>query len=91
MGAARCIRLADGIHIKTYKSCIPENGFHTGDFLPDISQPQSLMEIIPQEIHIPLEEWAEVTAHLMFVVASLIASWRRTPGPKPAQADTPDA
>ena len=40
-----------------------------------------------QEIHVPLEEWAEVTAHLMFLVTSLIGSWRRRHGPQADQAE----
>jgi len=32
-----------------------------------------------QAIHIPLEEWAETTAHHLFLVTSLVGSWRRMP------------
>ncbi len=36
---------------------------------------------IPGEdaIHIPLEEWAETTAHHLFLITSLVGSWRRMP------------
>jgi len=31
-----------------------------------------------QAIHIPLEEWAETTAHHLFLITALVGSWRRT-------------
>lgn len=36
-------------------------------------------KFIPGEkaIHIPLEEWVETTAHLLFLATSLVGSWRR--------------
>ena len=36
-------------------------------------------KIIPGEdaIHVPLEEWAETTAHLLFMATCLVGSWRR--------------
>ncbi len=36
-------------------------------------------KFIPGEdaIHVPLEEWAETTAHHLFVITSLVGSWRR--------------
>ena len=30
-----------------------------------------------QEIHRSLEEWAETVAHLMFIITSLLGSWRK--------------
>jgi len=30
-----------------------------------------------QAIHVPLEEWAETTAHHLFLITALVGSWRR--------------
>lgn len=38
-------------------------------------------KFIPGEdaIHVPLEEWAETTAHLLFMATCLVGSWRQVP------------